>query len=53
MKVNDDKVMMMEMRAKVDADIETWEKQFEKENGRPPTEADRYGCLVVEDPHIN
>ncbi|KAI0243233.1 hypothetical protein LSAT2_022049 [Lamellibrachia satsuma] len=40
-KVNDDKVMMMEMRAKVDADIETWEKQFEKENGRPPTEADR------------
>jgi len=41
-KVNEDKTMMAEMKTKVEADIQTWEKKFEKENGRPPTEADKY-----------
>lgn len=44
-KTEEEKKMMNEEKSKLDTEISKWEKNFEKQNGRKPTDDDKYVCL--------
>jgi hypothetical protein len=46
-KNEEEKKMMNDEKSRLDNDINKWEKDFEKKNGRKPTEDDKYVIFFV------